>query len=158
MKAWLLGYQKAKDRAKELYSSIGRLQCPAFNNEHIAFTSVGFNHLLRKGRIPRTKNEQKRRFVLLQHVEQIMKNPKATILYERRETKTIVNRHGEKILIQSVADFWTFVERIDGCNIKVVIRQLHPAGQKHFLSIMGDRVEISRCAKNSSYKTKKPRT
>ncbi len=144
MKTWSLGYTKAKKKAKTIYSKIGRIQCPAFGGEHVSFTSEGFNHLMRKGRLPRTKNEQKKRFVLIPYIEQIIKNPKAVILYERRETKVISNRHGEKISIQSIADFWTFVEIINGCRIKVVIRKISEKGNKHFFSVMGDKIKINR--------------
>ncbi len=147
MKAWNLGYEKAKQKAKRTYSRLGWISCPAFSGEAVAFTSEGFNHLLRKGRVPRTRNEQKRRFALVPYVAQIIKNPKAVILFERRETKTLVNRHGDKITVQSIADFWTFVDHIDGCKIKVVVRQLSEKGGKHFFSVMGDIVQITRKAK-----------
>lgn len=121
MKSWNLGYKNAKTRAKAIYVKIGRVSSPALNNEYVAFTSEGFNHLVRKGRIPRTKNEQKRRFVLLPYAEKIIKNPKATILYKNREEKYYINRHGQKILVTSIAHFWTFVEKIGDFKIKVVI-------------------------------------
>ncbi|TSC57962.1 MAG: hypothetical protein Greene041679_204 [Parcubacteria group bacterium Greene0416_79] len=156
MKTWNLGYEKAKQRAKSIYSKIGRLACPAFGGEFVAFTSDGFSHLLRKGRIPRTRNEQKRRFALMSYVAQIIKNPKAAIVYERRDTKTVVNRHGDKITLQSVANFWTFAERIDGCKIRVVVRQLSERGGKHFFSVMGDNIKITRRVKRKR-STKKPR-
>ena len=157
MKVWNLGYEKAKQKAKSLYSKIGRLSCPAFGGEAVAFTSEGFNHLLRKGRVPRTRNEQKRRFALLPFVERVIKNPKAVILFERRETKTVINRHGDKMTLQSVADFWTFVEKIDGCKIKVVVRQITAKGSKHFFSVMGDTVEIVHRRRRHTKGIKKPR-
>ncbi len=152
--AWGFGYDKSKHKAKSIYSKIGRVHCPALNNDIVAFTSEGFNHLVRKGRIPRPKNEQKRRFVLVQYIEKIIKNPKAVILYRRKETKSVVNRHGEKITIQSIADFWTFITEINDCKIKVVIRQVED-GQKKFQSVMGDGVKISKNKKKPSGNTKK---
>src|SRR3989338_8598150 len=131
MKMWNLVYRKSKEKAKNIYSKIGHIPSPAFGGELVAFTNVGFNHLVRKGRIPRPKNEQKRRFPLIPHIEKIIRNPKATIQYERRETRNVVNRHGDKITIQSVADFWTFAERINGCEIKVVIREIVGKIGKH---------------------------
>ena len=151
-KPWNLGYEKSKQKAKEIYSKIGRIQSPAFGGELVAFTSAGFNHLVRKGRIPRPKNEQKRRFTLIPYVEQIIKNPKATLLYERRETRYVTDRHGKKVTIQSVADFWTFVEIIENCKIKVVVRQLDTDGPKHFLSVMGDDATTAK----RRHKIKKP--
>jgi len=55
-----------------------------------------------------------------------------------------VDRHGDKVLVTSTAEFWTFVEDIDDCKVKVVIRQLDTGGQKHFFSVMGDNVIIDK--------------
>lgn len=156
MKTWGLGYKKAKEKAKEIYSKIGRIQSPALNNELISFTNAGFNHLIRKGRIPRSKNEQKKRFALIPFIEPILRNPVAHIIYRREETKYVTNRHGDKILIKSIADFWTFIDTIDGCLVKIVIRQIGDKGQKHFLSVMGNNILIDnkKKYKNSKKKTK----
>ena len=157
MKTWALGYEKAKQKARDIYSAIGHVPCPALGNELIAFTGIGFNHLVRKGRIPRTRNEQKKRFVLIPRAEQMVRNPRAAIEYRRTEEKIVVDRHGEKTLVASVAEFWTFVEHIDGCEIKVVIRQLSTGGPKHFFSVMGDNVKIDARGKKGA-KTKKSRS
>lgn len=150
MDAQKLGYEKAKKQAKQLYSKIGQIKCPALGNEYVFFTSAGFGHILRKGRIPRTRNEQKRRFTLLPHVENIIKNPTAKIVYRKLDIKEKVNRHGEKILMKSVAYFWTFEERIDDCFVKVVIRQLANK-DKHFFSVMGDNVRIISAKKKNHF-------
>jgi hypothetical protein len=141
MDAQKLGYEKAKQQAKNIYSKIGRIKCPALGDEYVLFTSAGFNHILRKGRIPRTRNEQKRRFTLIPYAEIIIKNPTAKIVYRKNEIKENVNRYGEKILIESIAHFWTFVDRVEDCSIKIVIRQIE-GKDKHFFSIMGDNVRI----------------
>jgi len=149
MKAWKLGYEKAKQKAKAIYSAIGHVPSDALDGEIVAFTSTGFNHLVRKGRNPRTRNEQKKRFVLVQYVEAMVKNPRAVIEYRQTIEKIEVNRHGETALIESVAEFWTFVEEIDDCTVKVVVRQLNTGGPKHFFSVMGDNVDIDkRVSKN----------
>lgn len=131
-------YQQSKTKAKKIYSKIGRIASPALNGEHVAFTSVGFNHLVRKGRNPRPKNEQQKRFALLPQAEQVIKNPQAVIIYRTTETKYWANRYGQKTLITSTAHFWTFVETVDGYTVKIVIRQLN-SGQKHFFSIMSNK-------------------
>jgi hypothetical protein len=141
MNAEKLGYNKAKEKAKKIYSNIGTVKCPALGDEYVFFSSFGFNHLVRKGRVPRTKNEQKRRFTLLPYVEKIVKNPKAVIIYRKETIKEKSNRHGEKILIESIAHFWALIEKIEDCEIKVVVRQLE-GGNKHFFSVMGDSVKI----------------
>jgi len=152
MKTWKLGYEKAKAKAKKTYSNIGRIKCSALDDD-ISFSRLGFNHLIRKGRIPRTKNEQKRRFTLISYVEAVIKNPKAVILYRERKIKEKVDRHGKMILRESIAHFWTFVEKVQDCTVKVVIRQLDD-GNKHFFSIMGDNIKVT---KGKKLKTKKPR-
>jgi hypothetical protein len=147
MDAQKLGYEKAKQQAKQLYSKIGRIKCPALGDEYVFFASAGFDHILRKGRIPRTRNEQKRRFTLIPFVENIIKNPVAKIVYRKLDVKEKVNRHGEKVLIESIAHFWTFEEKVDDCIVKVVIRQLANK-DKHFFSVMGDNVKIISTKKN----------
>lgn len=135
MKTKTLTYQQIKKATKKLYSKIGRVPSPALNNELVAFTSKGFTHVIRKGRKPRPRKEQKRRFRLLQYAEKVVKNPKAVIEYRTTETKELVNRYGEKVRVESTAQFWTFVETVDNRTIKVVVRQLNK-GQKHFFSVM----------------------
>ena len=154
MKTWNLGYEKSKKKAKDIYSEIGRVICPALGEEYVVFNRLGFNHLVRKGRIPRTKNEQKRRFVLLVYIENVIKNPEALIEYRESVIKEKVNRHGEKVLMEYKAKFWTFVENIKDCKIKIVIRQLD-GGNKHFFSVMGNNVQISGLKKKNKKIPKK---
>lgn len=135
MKIKTLTYEQAKKEAKKIYSKIGRIPSPALNNECIAFTSKGFTHIIRKGRNPRPRSEQKRRFRLIPYAEKIVKKPNGTIIYRTTETKSWINRHGEKVLLTSTAHFWTFVEKINNRSVKVVVRQLNQ-GQRHFFSIM----------------------
>jgi len=130
-----MGYFEIKQQAKKIYSKIGQIPCPSLGGEYVKFNRLGFNHLIRKGHVPRPKSEQKRRLLLLKHAEQIVKNPKAKIYFRQTEEKYFINRHGQKILTTSIAKFWTLVETIEKKKIKLVVRQLGD-GQKHFLSIM----------------------
>jgi len=158
IKTWSLGYPKAKEKARKIYSKIGRIKCPALNDEYISFSRKGFDHLTHRGRIPRTRSEQKRRFVLLKYAENIVKNPKAIILYREKKLKRKTgrtNKYGKNILIDSKAKFWTFVENIDSCKIKIVTMQINN-GVKKFWSIMGDNV-TSRPAKKVKNTKKSPK-
>ena len=65
MKTVNLDYEKSLQRAKNIYSKIGRIVSPALDNQTIIFSDIGFNHLVRKGRTLRTKNEQKKRFFVV---------------------------------------------------------------------------------------------
>jgi dissimilatory sulfite reductase (desulfoviridin) alpha/beta subunit len=154
IKCWNLGYEKAKKKAQNIYKNIGSISCPALNDEKVYFNSLGFHHLLRKGRIPRTRKDQKKRFVLLEKVESIMKNPKAFIEYWEEEIKEKINRHGEKILVTFNARFWTFVEYINESKIKIVVRQ-NDGSHKHFFSIFGDNIQITKGKKITKKSLKK---
>jgi hypothetical protein len=133
---WPLGYEKTKAKALGIYRRIGAIPAPAFNGELVFFTRIGFDHLtLAKGRKLRSKNEQKRRFRLLVYAEQILKNPKAIILYRGQEVKYKINRHGQEILLTGTGKFWTFTESIEGTRIKLVVGQIGDQ-KKQFISIM----------------------
>jgi len=140
MKTWGLGYEKAKEKAKKIYSKIGVIPCPIFNDEKVAFTSRGFNHLVRKGRIPRPKNEQKKRFTLLQYAERMLKQPshRVKIEFEEKEIIEKTRKFGSPILVKKKARAWAITEEIDGCVVKLIISQVE-GRQKEFLSIMGDK-------------------
>jgi len=144
MKTWKLGYGKAKQKAKTIYSAIGQVSCTALGNEAVAFTGIGFNHLMRKGRIPRTRNEQKKRFVLVPYIKQVIKNSQMVSEYRQTTEMVEINRYGKKIIVSSQAEFWKLVEKIDDCVVKVVIRQLGTGGPKHFFSVMGDNITIDK--------------
>ena len=93
-------------------------------------------------------NEQKKRFVLLEYVELIVRNPEAKIIYREQERKIEINRHGEKLFKTSTIYFWTFLEKIEDCNVRVVVSQINNGG-KHFFSVMGDNVVISKKSKKA---------
>jgi hypothetical protein len=101
---------------------IGYVKCPAFGNEKIYFTQAGFNHLLRKGRKLREKNDQIRRLDLLQYAP--------TILI----SSAMYSTHEKRYLYNSVAHFWSFMYTQKGKSITVIIRQLN-GSHKHFFSI-----------------------
>ena len=150
MKTWGIGYDKSKERAKKIYKNIGIILSPALGGSEVLFSSIGFTHLLRKGRIPRPRNEQKKRFTLLEYAESIVRNPEAKIVYKEQERKVEIDRHGEKLIKTSKICFWTFIEKIEDCNVKVVISQVD-AGKKHFFSIMGDNIIIDKTLKKTSF-------
>lgn len=149
MKTWGLGYEKSKEKAKKIYKNIGIVLSPALGGVEVIFSSIGFTHLLRKGRIPRARNEQKKRFVLLEYVESIVRNPEAKIIYREQERKIEINRHGEKLFKTSKIHFWTFVDKIEDCNVKVVVSQIN-GSKKHFFSVMGDNIVNSKKLKKAS--------
>ena len=134
-----MGYPAYKKWAKKFYKKIGAVLSPALDNQYVSFNNTGFNHLIRKLSL-RSRNEQKRRFLLLPRAESIIKNPKAIIVYRKEEKKILIKRKEIKILKESIIHYWTFVYFTDSRRIKVVIRQVNN-GSKHFYSIMDKKVE-----------------
>lgn len=134
-----MGYQTCKKWAKDFYKKIGIVLSPALGNQFVSFNNIGFNHLIRKLSL-RSRNEQKKRFLLLPKVEFIIKNPKAVVVYRREEKKILIKIKEARTLKESVVHYWTFVYFTGSKRIKVVIRQVNN-GSKHFYSVMDKRVD-----------------
>jgi hypothetical protein len=126
-------YDEAKRNAKKLYNSIGRVWCPALG-EHVIFNSAGFRHLTRQGGTARRKKEQMRRFALLPRVPNIISSFNGNKEYREVEQIATIDRHGEKITTKVLVRFWGLAQKIDGEQIKVIVRQAGN-GQKHFFSV-----------------------
>jgi hypothetical protein len=110
-------YEEAKRKAKELYGKIGCVWCPTLG-EYIIFNKAGLRHLMRKGKMWRPKNEQKRRFALL---------PFAKIILESSITCVVIRQ-------EQSATFWSFSGEQHHGTITLVVRQIN-GGRKHFFSI-----------------------
>lgn len=112
-------YWKKRIEAKEFYSGIKKVVCPAFSGEEIVFNTHGFTHLIRKSGVLRPEGDQIRRFSLLKHVISILTDENICPLYSQEES----------------AEFWTFSKVCHGRMVKVVVRRL-PNGARHFFSVM----------------------
>ena len=115
------GYKKIEKETREFYASIDRIWCSRLS-AFIIFNRAGFQHLVRRGRVQRPKSEQKRRFVLLLYVGEIISDSEANISYKR------------KTLECSGAEFWIFKKNINEILITVVLRRIGD-GNIHFFSI-----------------------
>jgi len=116
-------YEKKKKEAKEIYSKIGRVWCPALN-DNIFFNDIGFRHFTWKGNDrKRSHIQQVKRFILIPRAREIVSDPLLSIFSKR-----------EKIRKGRYIRFWAFRMNARGKYIRVVIRQIND-GNKHFLSI-----------------------
>ena len=115
-------YYEHRDKAKIFYKNLKEIPCAVLDNEYIEFGNAGFQHLLKKGRYPRTKSDQIRRFLLLKYVPNIIKDPNVSIV----------------CLEDKTACFWRITKRIEKQIIKVIIRQF-PGENKHFFSVMNNK-------------------
>lgn len=115
-------YRDTRDLALKEYKKIGKIRCPALNDELVYFSNAGFRHLIRKDKI-RSRAEQKQRFLLLPFAKEIIGDSNSTLEYR------------EKILNGSLTQYWSLTNVRDNLPIRVVIRQVNN-GRKHFYSII----------------------
>lgn len=117
-----------KKKAREKYSKIGQIKCPAFPKEKILFNAKGFNHLFYKGsHRSRGKKHIQIRVKLLDQAVKLLKI--VTIFQEKDRYLTYIK--GQKKTIK----YWAFEGVIDNRRIKVIIRQIGK-GKKHFWSVI----------------------
>jgi len=117
-------YTKARKKAEKLYSSYGKIRCPAIDNEFVNFTSEGFNHFLYSApKKPRDKRSQMERFRLLPKGREIIEISTTYQEYEEEYKYMKVNRHGrymdESVLVRA----WGFIAMIKNSRVKVVLTQ-----------------------------------
>lgn len=129
-------YDKAREDAANFYKSIGRMRCPALNNEYIHFTSEGFNHLIYKNkRRERDRSVQIMKFKLLSKVKILVGTSSTYQEYDEGLKEVRVKTKKKIVNVTRVVKYWGFVAIIKDYRIKVVIRQLGD-GQKHFWSVI----------------------
>lgn len=117
-----------KEKAKEKYSRIQSINCPAFPNETIVFNAKGFNHLFYKGaRSGRNKVSIAVRIRLLDRAVELLTK---SMFFQEEDSYEGVYR-GKKKKYQ----FWALEGIIKNKRIKVVVRQIGK-GKKHFWSVI----------------------
>ena len=127
-------YAAAKSFASSFYSKIGRIKCPALDDEYVAFTRKGIGHILYKS--SRNHKDIVHRLSLLQHAEAIIMDPYAKIEYRLEDEKEYLKKNGEYKLYEVKSQYWTFKKQINpSLTVKVVVRQVEQGG-KYFYSIM----------------------
>lgn len=107
---------------KEEYYSIECVICPALNNKIVFINSYGFKHLIRKGRIPRSKKEKQKRLYLIVYIRSVLQ--KGTLVEIREEYMGNIKMN----------TFWCIEYLIDTKIIRVILRRIQK-GKIHFFSI-----------------------
>lgn len=138
---------KKQTEAKLFYSKLKEITCPGLGHEIISFTAIGMRHLIRKGALVRSTKDQIRRFYLLKYIVPILCNPHPIVVHRQEKVREIINRHGQKIIIETTADFWSFSEVRKNRLITVVVRQLQN-GRKHFFSVMSGKNKFKKFPRN----------
>jgi hypothetical protein len=129
-------YEEAKEKAEEYYKKLSRIWCPALK-DHVTFNTSGLRHLIWRGKWPRAKKEQIRRFLLLPHAAKIIQQSQKSVEYRKKEQISKTKWNGDKIETISQAHFWGLVKKIEDQHVTVVLRQIGN-GNKHFFSIFSN--------------------
>jgi len=126
-----IDWNECIQKVKREYINIGSIPCPAFGGKLIHFDERGFNHLVMKQGVRRTRSEQLRKFKLLAYAPYIVReSDKFSTAYKNNRGKTC-------------AYFWSLKSMRKDTIIIVIIRQIGDTGDKHFLSIMSKRLPKS---------------
>jgi len=129
-------YKKIKDDAYNFYKKLGRIHCPAFNNEYIYFNSEGFNHLTYKNkRSERNKNDQITKFKLLPKAKQIIEISTTFQEYDEGLIEIRRKKHKKRITETMIVKYWGLIAIIKNFRIKVIVREIGN-GEKHFWSVI----------------------
>jgi hypothetical protein len=126
-------YKKAKARAKNFYGKVGRLWSPALR-DYVGFNSMGFRHLIWKGRERRPQSQQIARFSLLPLAVETIVDPNIKISFGKKREYTFSKWQREKRKIISEAKFWALHKKKGNKFIRVIVRQVGE-GKKHFFSV-----------------------
>ena len=124
--ARLMSCQFSKKNARKVYSKIKNIDCPAFPNEPVMFSSHGFSHLFYSGRnkaVARLDKESTSRIKLLPLAIKLLK-----LMPLPQETS-------EVFIQKTMHKFWAFEEVLEGRRVKVIVRQVGK-GKKHFWSVI----------------------
>ena len=90
-------YRKLYKKAKDFYFGLGKIRCPALDDEEIIFDWRGFRHFLNKDKGRRPIADQIQRFKLLNRIRFLINNSKLLSTNEKEENGTVLFSlsHGE---------------------------------------------------------------
>lgn len=130
-------FEQLKEQVKQLYSALGEVRCPYFN-ENVHFSAEGFYHMLFKGASKPKKRDpksQRMRLKLFRLAPKLLGLTKTVQEYheEKQFVQVKLNKRKEQILKEVY--YWGFVAIIDERRIKVVVKQIGN-GNKKFWSII----------------------
>lgn len=130
---------RLKLQAKEIFSTVRYVECPAFHNEKIIFNAKGLSHLFYKGARKvqtRMKEQVHIRIKLLPFAIQLLK---IMPVYQEEAVYTFKGK---------AYRFWAFEGVIEEWRIKVIVRQVGN-GAKHFWSVIPSWKKVGRFVRNA---------
>lgn len=128
-------YETIRQDAEAYYRKVGGITVPALN-EHVHFTSEGFNHLVYKAaRTERDRSVQIMKFKLLGKAVELLRIATTFQEYEESIKEFRVKKFKRLMSVSKVVKYWGLIAIMDGWKIKVIVRQIGD-GQKHFWSVV----------------------
>ena len=131
----LENYSKILENTRSFYEKIGRVRCPALNNEYVHFNSEGFTHLLYKNKTPRTRNEILTKLKLVTRARDIVAKTTTYQEYDEALEMLTLKKMKRKSTESCIVKYWGIVAIHKERRLKVVIRQIGN-GQKNFYSVI----------------------
>jgi hypothetical protein len=129
-------YDEIRNEASNLFSSFGKVACPALKNQYVSFTAEGFNHLVyRIKKQERHKGVQIMRFELLTKAKELLSKTTTVQEYEEYFKEIQVMSHKKQVKKNVLLRDWGFIGIIGNFRIKVVVRQSGD-GEKKFMSVI----------------------
>lgn len=129
-------YDAIRADASKLFSSFGKVVCPALQNQYVSFTAEGFNHLIyRIKKQERHKSVQIMRFELLTKAKELLNKTTTVQEYEEYFKEIQVMSHKKQVKKNVMVRDWGFIGIIGNFRIKVVVRQVGE-GEKKFMSVI----------------------
>lgn len=131
----LSNYDKLRENANNLYSKVGKVFCPALE-DNVYFTAEGFNHLIyKRRRSEREKDVQMLRFKILPWAIKLVKVTSTFQEYDETLKEVEVKQKKKRVKVTKLVKYWGLIAIIEGRKIKVIIRQVGESN-KHFLSVI----------------------
>jgi len=129
-------YERLKHEAEVLYSRLGRLFCPAVDEE-VHCTPEGFGHLLfKEGDSERDKTSQMLRFKLLPLGAKLIETSTTYQEYEKMIKGFEVKSGKGRSIKNKPVHYWGIIGIVDGRKIKVILKKIGDDGKLHFWSLI----------------------
>ena len=128
-------FEVVRDEAERLYSSLGMVRCPYFNEE-IACNAKGIRHLkFKTDQQARPRVDQYARLKLLRYVHEVLKLSRTVQGIWTTRQFELQKTHSRWERILKDVTFYEFIAVLEGVRIKVIVKQV-AGGEKHFWSVI----------------------
>ncbi len=128
-------FNTVKEKAEELYKSVGEVHCPYFG-EKITFNAKGLEHLkFKEKNHARSSDDQYMRLKLLKLAPEVIKLSKTIQGISEQKVFELnrSNHRNERKLVDAV--YYEFIAIIENSRVRVIVKQIGTA-PKYFWSVI----------------------